>query len=170
MREDGAILVDGVQSGTTAHCPHCSGHFLIASNGTLTQGRSALGEMARPRVFCRKCGRLTCGRLCCDPAVFGCIPIEARLEHTEGTKTRYDDAIQDLRRRDLSVAHDNQRFGDHQSHARCARLSRFRNVQTFERWMVADVIRRVAVRHLPQDLTPVETDRREDSVRRFDDG
>jgi hypothetical protein len=97
MREHGGIIVDGVQTGSTARCPHCGGHFQIASAGTLAEARKTMGEMARPRIHCVKCNRLTCGRESCDPAIHGCVPLEARLEHTEGTKTKYDDAIADMK-------------------------------------------------------------------------
>jgi len=99
MREHGAIIVNGIQTGTTQNCPHCNSHFVVASNGTLAEARrSGLGDLARPRVWCRKCDRLTCGRPGCDPAV-ACIPSEARLEHVEGKKTRYDDDIDRLKAR-----------------------------------------------------------------------
>ena len=82
MREHGAIIVDGIQQGSTAKCPHCGGHFLIAKSGTLEEGQTALGKMATPRIFCNKCGRLTCGRKCCDP-VIACLPFEKQLEIIE---------------------------------------------------------------------------------------
>jgi len=97
MKEHGAVIVDGVQSGSTQRCPHCGSHFIVAQNGTLLEARTSLGDMARPRVSCMKCGRLTCGRECCDPRIHGCVPLEARLEHVEGKKTLYDDAIADLK-------------------------------------------------------------------------
>lgn len=63
----------------------------------MSDAQKTMGNVAAPRVFCRKCGRLTCGRRCCDPVLFGCIPLGARLENQEGSKTRYDDAIQDAK-------------------------------------------------------------------------
>jgi len=93
MKEHGAIITDGIQTGTTNRCCHCGGHFIVASDGTLLEARKTLGEMARPRISCLKCGRLTCGRDSCDPRIHGCVPLEARLEHTEGRRTTYDDAI-----------------------------------------------------------------------------
>jgi hypothetical protein len=35
---------------------------------------------------------VTCGAKDCD----ACVPLEARLEHAEGAKTRYDDLIGEL--------------------------------------------------------------------------
>lgn len=35
---------------------------------------------------------VTCGNPVCDE----CVPLEARLEHSEGRKTRYDDTIREL--------------------------------------------------------------------------
>src|SRR5256885_9115147 len=37
-------------------------------------------------------------------------------------------------------------------------LARLRNRQPFERRMIADVVRRVAVRHLPENLAAIEID------------
>ena len=102
MTEHGAILIDGIQRGTTQKCPHCGGHFLIAAAGDLQTAQRTMGEVARPRVHCRKCGRLTCGRNGCDPAI-ACVPLEARLEHTEGRATTYDDAIQSLEDRGVVI-------------------------------------------------------------------
>src|SRR2546427_13269216 len=74
------------------------------------------------------------------------------------------------RRRDLWIAHYYQRLCYHQPNARSASLSRLRNVQTFQCRMVANVIRRIAMRHLKQELATIEIDGREDSIRRFDAG
>jgi hypothetical protein len=101
MTEHGAIIIDAVQVATTNRCPHCGGHFL-AAKGNLEAARQQLGEIARPKTHCLKCNRLTCGRPGCDPAI-ACIPIEARLEHAEGTRTRYDDAIADAEQRGVSI-------------------------------------------------------------------
>lgn len=67
MREDGAILVDGVQVATTHQCCHCGGHFT-----------SVKGSGTR-RGFCLKCMRVTCGASECDP----CVPFEKKLEMIE---------------------------------------------------------------------------------------
>src|SRR2546427_9633429 len=74
------------------------------------------------------------------------------------------------RRRDLWIAHYYQRLCYHQSNPGSANLSRLRNVQTFQCWMVANVIRRIAMRHLKQELATIEIDGREDPIRRVDDG
>ena len=101
MREDGAILIDGVQQGTTQRCPHCQGHFILAKSGTLEMAKqSALSDMARPRVFCKRCNRLTCGRQCCDPALY-CVPFEAKLERSEGTKNKYDGLMDEMQDKGL---------------------------------------------------------------------
>lgn len=99
--EHSAFLQDGVQVGTLQRCPHCQGHFLVAKADSLfLTKQSALSDITRPRIFCMKCDRLTCGRACCDPTI-ACIPFEAKLEASEGTKTRYDDQMEDLRQRGL---------------------------------------------------------------------
>lgn len=100
MTEHGAVLIDGIQKASTRCCPHCGRHFLVMK-GNLEEAKQELGaaglhDLARGKIYCRKCGRLTCGRAECDPFTFGCIPTEARLEHVEGTRTRYDDAIREL--------------------------------------------------------------------------
>jgi hypothetical protein len=105
VREHGAILVDGLQAATTLRCPHCGGHFVYAK-GKLEEGKKLLGNAALPKVYCRKCDRLTCGRPCCDPDVVGCIPLEARLEFREGSDSRivkYDDPILELQARGLPL-------------------------------------------------------------------
>ena len=96
MIEHGAILLDGIQRGTLQRCPHCGGQFLVAASGHLSDARKIMGNVAAPRIFCQKCGRLTCGRPQCDPAL-ACIPVEAQLEHAEGKRTTYDDLIVDLK-------------------------------------------------------------------------
>ena len=97
VKEHSAILEDGIQKGTLQKCPHCGCHFIVAAHGTLAEAKqSAISDLAFPRIFCTKCGRLTCGRPCCDPNIFGCIPQEARLDHIEGKKTTYDDLIDNL--------------------------------------------------------------------------
>lgn len=98
MREHGAIITDSIQTATTNRCPHCGSHFQIGGEEIkLAEARITLGDIAQPRISCLKCGRLTCGRPCCDPRIHGCVPLEARLEHAEGKKTTYDDAIADLK-------------------------------------------------------------------------
>ena len=47
-------------------------------------------------------------------------------------------------------------------------LTGLRNVQTLQRRMIADVVRRVAVRHLPGDLAAIQVDRRDGAVRRLE--
>ena len=91
MREHGAVIIDSIQRGTTQRCPHCGGHFLVAASGDLATARSTLGSMARPKINCLSCGRLTCGRTAC---VVACIPLEAQLEHAEGKRTRFSELIE----------------------------------------------------------------------------
>jgi len=67
MREDGAILVDGVQVSTTHQCCHCGGHFISVKGSGIRRG------------FCLKCMRVTCGAPECDP----CVPFEKKLEMIE---------------------------------------------------------------------------------------
>lgn len=100
MPEHGAVLIDGVQRGHTQRCPHCGGHFLVASHGTLAEAKqSPISDVAYPRAFCQRCGRLTCGRPCCDPAKF-CVPHEVKLEYREGKRgTQYDELLQLLESR-----------------------------------------------------------------------
>ena len=101
MTEHGAILVDGIQQGSTNRCPHCGGHFLVAQSGSLKMAKESLGDMAKPRAYCKRCDRLTCGRAGCDPSF--CVPLEARLEHVEGTPTRYDEAIRQIEEKGLVI-------------------------------------------------------------------
>jgi DNA-directed RNA polymerase subunit RPC12/RpoP len=96
MIEHGAIIIDGIQRATSQRCPHCGGHFLIAAAGKLSDARKIMGNVAAPRIFCQKCGRLTCGRPQCDPAI-ACIPVEALLEIAEGKTTAYDDAYTEVK-------------------------------------------------------------------------
>lgn len=70
MREDGAVIADGVQIASTQQCAHCGGHFqMVKGSGTR-------------RGFCIKCMKITCGNPGCD----FCIPAEARLEILEGNQ------------------------------------------------------------------------------------
>lgn len=80
MREHSGIISDGVQVATLLQCPHCGAHF-----------ESRPGSGAR-RTWCIKCAAVTCGKHVCDV----CIPLEAKFEHIEGKKTRYDDLIKTL--------------------------------------------------------------------------
>ena len=102
LREDGAILIDGIQAATTHQCPHCGGHFLIAK-GNLEVARRTLGQIATPKVFCASCDKRTCGRPGCDPAI-ACVPIEARLEHWEGKLVdKYEQRIELLQERGVPL-------------------------------------------------------------------
>lgn len=98
IHEHSAILIDGIQSGTLQRCPHCNAHFIVAAHGTLAEAKqSAISDIAYPRIFCVRCGRLTCGRPGCDPSQpWGCIPYESRMEHMEGKVTLYEDGIESL--------------------------------------------------------------------------
>lgn len=80
MREHGGLIIGGIQVATTLQCPHCGGHF-VSQKGS-----------GKRRAFCIRCKAITCGKHVCDV----CIPIEAKLEHTEGSKTLYDDKIKEL--------------------------------------------------------------------------
>src|SRR5262245_54170255 len=63
------------------------------------------------------------------------------------------------RRRDLRIAHDDECLGDHQADAGGPRLSGFRDVDALQRSVIANVVGRVAVRHLPRDVAAIEVDR-----------
>lgn len=102
LKEDGALIEDGIQKATTHRCPHCGGHFLLAK-GNFDLAKTMIGNMARPKVFCVKCDKLTCGRDGCNPTVVGCIPVEARLEFAEGKRNIYTDAILELQAKGLPV-------------------------------------------------------------------
>ncbi len=78
--EHGAILIGSMQVASTLMCPHCGVHFEL---------RPGSGKR---RTFCGRCRAVTCGAHACDP----CIPLEARLDHAEGRKTRYDELIRTL--------------------------------------------------------------------------
>ena|SRR5579863_8235138 len=77
--EDGGIMVNGVQSGSTIRCCHCGGHFMVVRGSGKVRG------------FCRRCMKPTCGDPHCDP----CAPFLARLDEAEGKITKYHDAIVD---------------------------------------------------------------------------
>mgnify|MGYP001562720263 CR=1 FL=1 len=75
--EHGACIVDGRQVSTTLQCPHCGAHF------------DSWPGSGNRRAYCMRCAAVTCGNPDCDE----CIPLGARLEFSEGRKTRYDDLI-----------------------------------------------------------------------------
>ena len=80
LREHGGIILGGQQVASTTQCPHCGAHFvMVPGSGTR-------------RAWCTRCHAVTCGSVACD----ACVPLEARLEHAEGSKTRYDDQIREL--------------------------------------------------------------------------
>src|SRR5205823_13576459 len=60
-----------------------------------------------------------------------------------------------------------QRLRDHRADA--ATLAGSWNIQAFQRRMILHIIRRLTVRHLPNDLAAVQVDRRNLPVRRPDD-
>src|SRR5262245_41097959 len=64
-------------------------------------------------------------------------------------------------------ASDEQRLGDERTDD--AVLTRARNRHPLQRRMIPNVVRRVAVRDLPEDLALVEADRTDAAVRRLDD-
>ena len=78
--EHGGIIQDGLQVASTLQCPHCGCHFV------------SIKGSGKRRAYCIACKAITCGALVCDI----CIPLEARLEHTEGSKTKYDAKILEL--------------------------------------------------------------------------
>src|SRR6266851_1954750 len=71
------------------------------------------------------------------------------------------------RRRHLCLARDDQRPGDHRPDD--ASLARAGNVEALERRVVPDVVGRIAVRNLPDDLALVQIDRADAPVRRLHD-
>ena len=80
MIEDGAVIVDGRQVSSTAMCVHCGMHFeMVRGSGKI-------------RGWCMKCGGITCGQPDCDR----CIPLEARLDYAEGTKSSMTETIRQL--------------------------------------------------------------------------
>ncbi len=63
-KQDGVILLDGKDVGTTKQCCHCGGHFLsVKGSGKL-------------RGYCPKCDAITCGDIKCCP----CMPFEKKLD------------------------------------------------------------------------------------------
>ena len=52
-REDGAILFDGQQVGSTFMCRHCNAHFLVETGS------------GKARGWCTHCGGPTCGKPQC---------------------------------------------------------------------------------------------------------
>jgi hypothetical protein len=87
FQEHSGILIDGVQKATMLQCPHCGCHF-----------KSVPGS-GHKRAFCFRCMAVCCGAEVCNT----CVPLEAQLEHREGTKTLYDDIIKDLIAKGASV-------------------------------------------------------------------
>lgn len=82
-RPDGYIRAEGPhgrQEVDTVQCVHC---------GFVWEFMPGSG---RQRGFCMKCKGMTCGAKEC----MECIPLEARIEHIEGTKTKYDGLILDI--------------------------------------------------------------------------
>src|SRR5260221_5290369 len=71
------------------------------------------------------------------------------------------------RRRHLRLAGDHQRLGDERPDD--AGLAGARDIQALERRMITNVVRRVAVRDLPEDFSLIQTDRRDAAVRRLRD-
>lgn len=82
-RPDGYVVTSGPngrQEIDTVQCVHCGYVWeFIPGSG-------------RGRGFCLKCNGMTCGAETCNV----CIPLEARIEHLEGTKTKYDGTIVDV--------------------------------------------------------------------------
>lgn len=75
------VTSDGAsEEHDTQQCVHC---------GAVWEFRPGSG---RTRGFCVRCMGVTCGNPACD----ACVPIEARLDHMEGRKSRYTDTIQQL--------------------------------------------------------------------------
>ena len=71
-------------------------------------------------------------------------------------------ALASRRRRDLRIAHDDDRLGHHQADAlRSPGWPVFGMFLPGEQRVRADVVRRFAVRHLPHELAAIEIDRRE---------
>ncbi len=66
-KEDGVLLLNGQQVGSTKQCCHCGKHFMmIKGSGKL-------------RGFCLKCRKITCGCVeCCT-----CVPYEKQIENLE---------------------------------------------------------------------------------------
>lgn len=60
-------------------CPHCGGHFAMVKGSGVKRG------------WCPRCNAVCCGK----PECMICIPIEAKLDFAEGTKTAYDDTIRE---------------------------------------------------------------------------
>lgn len=79
--EDGAILIDGQQIGTTRQCGHCGAHVQCIPGSGIERG------------VCLKCMKFVCGKKECSTA---CIPFEAKLDHARGVRTKYTEAIVEL--------------------------------------------------------------------------
>ncbi len=66
-KEDGVILIDGQQVGSTQQCCHCGKHFMMIKGS------------GRLRGHCMKCNKITCGEIkCC-----ACVPYEKQIENIE---------------------------------------------------------------------------------------
>ena len=76
-RADGALIVDGIEVAHFRQCPHCGCQWLSVKGSGIK------------RHFCTRCMAMTCGGEKC----IECIPFEAKLEHAEGKRNKYTDAI-----------------------------------------------------------------------------
>jgi hypothetical protein len=66
-KEDGVIIIEGRQVGSTKQCCHCGAHFISQKGSGKTRG------------WCMKCNAITCGEMkCCE-----CVPFEKRLDMAE---------------------------------------------------------------------------------------
>ena len=70
-REDGAILFDGQQVGSTFMCRHCNGHFLVERGS------------GKKRGWCTRCGGPTCGTAKCG----ACKPFQVWIDEVERKAT-----------------------------------------------------------------------------------
>jgi len=55
MREDGAIIIDGIQTASTLCCVHCGAHWVPQPGSGTVRGfcRNCMGPVCGPR--CREC-------------------------------------------------------------------------------------------------------------------
>src|SRR5262245_27954801 len=72
------------------------------------------------------------------------------------------------RRGQLRIAHHHERLRHHETDAGRPRLTGLRNSLPAERRMVANVVGRVAVRHLPDNVAAIEIDRGDRAVWRLE--
>src|SRR5262249_14650531 len=70
-------------------------------------------------------------------------------------------------RRHLRIAEDDERLRHHQSNAPL--LTGLRDVEPAKRRMITNLVRRVAMRHLPHQVATIQIECREDAVRRLHD-